>query len=107
MCFHYEVGPPSIYRCQFVTARKPRECSECFLSILKGERYHYVFGVWEGSPSTYSICEQCQWLRERIAESERKAGCGSYGVYPPLGDLHDCLEEGHYRSLGWVPLEME
>ncbi len=46
-----------------VVARKVHRCDECCRSINPGERYEYVFGVWDGDQSTYKTCADCESVR--------------------------------------------
>lgn len=49
-----------------VTARKEHQCCECDRTILKGETYEYVSGVWSGKFSTYKTCLRCIEVREKF-----------------------------------------
>jgi predicted RNA-binding Zn-ribbon protein involved in translation (DUF1610 family) len=61
-CFyisHEDLDTPSIYREKTPVARKEHICTECGRIILPGERYRYVFGIWE-KPEVYKRCMDCQ-----------------------------------------------
>jgi hypothetical protein len=60
-------GGPDVYRDKIQTARKQHQCSECCRIIEKGEKYEYVFGVWD-SPSVYKTCEDCLSIRNQFFE---------------------------------------
>ena len=62
--------PSSIYRASTPRARKRYCCGECGTPILPGDRYENVFGIWEGSPTTFRTCEPCcdlrVWVRNNV-----------------------------------------
>jgi len=58
-----DYDPPTLYRADIVRARKRYKCCECDGVIEIGERYEYVFGLWEGYTSTHKTCERCRDLR--------------------------------------------
>jgi hypothetical protein len=64
-CGCYDDGP-SVHRVKIVKARKPHKCCECFEPINVGDEYQYIFGVWDGEPSSYHTCEKCDDLRESL-----------------------------------------
>lgn len=67
MC-SFDVGDgPKIYKQKDQQARKNHICSECDREIAKGEKYRYVFGVWDSSkPIIFKTCAHCiipqEWL---------------------------------------------
>ncbi len=105
MCFSSN-HRPTIYDERRVKARKQHECFECQLPIRVGEQYLACAGLWDGDWRTYRLCATCEWLRERVAASERKVGCGSHEAYPLFGELYEALDEGHGELIGMVSLEM-
>lgn len=62
-CYCDEV-PASVYVKTIRKARKQHLCHECAGTIMAGERYEHVFGVWEGVAETYDTCCRCLDLRE-------------------------------------------
>lgn len=54
---------PEIHSEYDYTAKKQHKCSECGRIIMPGEKYEYVFGVWDGIPSIYKTCRDCQSVR--------------------------------------------
>lgn len=56
-----------IYNAARVQARKRYTCSECHRAIDQGQRYEYVFGVWEGSPAVFRTCARCLSIRDWVA----------------------------------------
>lgn len=55
--------PASVYRSSTPRAKKSHRCEECGTTILIGERYEYVFGIWDNSPASFRTCESCYDLR--------------------------------------------
>lgn len=54
-------------------ARKAHRCEECRGSIVPGELYTYVSGVWDGCPDSWRMCSACTdvmhaWYRFARAE---------------------------------------
>jgi len=48
------------------TARKEHRCCECHRTILPGEKYEYVSGMWEGKFDTYKTCIDCLSIRNQF-----------------------------------------
>jgi hypothetical protein len=59
-------GLAEVYRSSMRKARKAHKCSECHQAIAIGERYEYVFGVWNGVWNTYKTCPDCLEVREEF-----------------------------------------
>ena len=57
-----------MYKAKRHTARKQHICSECARIIEIGEKYEYVFGVWQ-TPSVYKTCIDCLSIREQFFEN--------------------------------------
>lgn len=56
---------PETYHARIVArARKPRTCPECGEAIAVGDRYEYVWGIWEGRADTQITCADCLSLRQ-------------------------------------------
>ncbi|WP_427501345.1 hypothetical protein ACQE3E_06490 [Methylomonas sp. MED-D] len=53
---------PKIYSASRRIARKAHRCDECCRTIQPGERYEYVFGVWD-RPEQFRTCQHCLALR--------------------------------------------
>lgn len=57
---------PSVYSERERIARKDHKCGECGRTILKGEPYQFVSGVWDGRANSYKTCSHCcvvqEWL---------------------------------------------
>jgi len=57
---------PSVFHVKLHKARKEHCCNECHRTILPGEQYEHVFGVWNGESGTYKICGFCLALRAYV-----------------------------------------
>ena len=73
-------------------ARKTHTCEECREPILKGQRYNYVTGVYDGSWSDGRTCLPC-------------AGIGR--DYFPRGYMATCLREDFRQCKGFDYLTCE
>jgi hypothetical protein len=49
------------------TARKEHVCHECRKPIVRGQRYEYASGVWDGRPSSFKTCLLCVEIRTHFA----------------------------------------
>jgi hypothetical protein len=78
MC-HCEL--PRVFNDVVRTSRKTRRCDECYRDIVRGEAYHAISGLWDGSWSFYSVCMFCEALRDVIQR----------------GDLDNCVAFGQMR----------
>lgn len=96
-CF-CDYDPPSVYRRQIVTARKPHKCYECSGEIGPGEQYEYVFGIWEGCADVFKTCERCydirQWVKNNVP-----CFCWAHGNM--LDDAECAIDDAFWRA----PLE--
>lgn len=50
------------------TARKPTKCDACAAPIAVGEKYAYVFIVFEGDRSQVRRCARCQVIHKHLRE---------------------------------------
>lgn len=86
---------PSFYECRIVTARKRHQCEECTGTILTGERYEYVSGLWDGYFNYYKTCERCidirQWTKNNVP-----CLCWAHGNM--IEDCREAVEEAHHRA---------
>ncbi len=80
---------PAVFNDTLRKSRKPRACDECHQVIEKGEVYHAISGLWDGSWSNLDICLFCDELR-RLAERD-----GGYCECIPIGGLEEVLAECH------------
>lgn len=75
---------PSVYRETMVTARKQHRCGECGRDISPGERYQYVFGVWDNQSGSYRTCAHC-----RIAQRWLQSNCDGWLFGCVLEDIQE------------------
>ena len=92
MCFWHD-NSPSVFREKIVKAEKQHKCCECYRMIRPGEKYHYVFGIWEGLSDTFHTCRNCMWDRCRVRTIEDMEGCRGAEREPPFGSLRDALHD--------------
>ena len=71
---------PSAYKHAKPKAKKVHKCCECRGEIQPGEVYHLHSGIWDGRPSAFKVCNDCEELRERI----RVQGNLCWDEVPPL-----------------------
>jgi hypothetical protein len=61
-------------------------CDECYGTIEAKEEYEHVWGIWDGSPSTFKTCADCLEFRDWFA-SHVPCVCWTYG------DVHEIARE--------------
>jgi len=73
-------------------ARKQHQCQECGRTIKPGERYMFIFTVFEGEARGNKVCAHCEiacdWLR---------SNCGGYMLHAVEEDIDQHVEE--YRRM--------
>ncbi len=74
---------PTVFDASTPRARKAHRCCECRGVIPPGEQYHLFTGLWDGRWDAYKTCEDCEKLRNKIAQGRRG------GEWPAFGDLYD------------------
>jgi hypothetical protein len=57
-------GYPSLIKEKIRTANKNHICCECGKTILTGEKYEYVWGVWDSESQVYKTCMDCKSVRD-------------------------------------------
>jgi hypothetical protein len=72
-------------------ARKAHRCCECHGAILPGEMYHHHHGVWDGEPSDYKVCMDCEALRDECDRDVEYDECTPFG-----GLLELAVLQGEY-----------
>jgi hypothetical protein len=97
MCFSYD-NYPSVFNERHHKAKKAYRCSECNCWIWPGEIYLHIWGVWEGTASTYRRCERCEKLADAITQVELDEGCGAAEASPGLGNLFNDYHDGDYAE---------
>ena len=65
MCDSY----PEFYCEEFPKAKKEHKCSNCARTILIGEKYQKIKGVWDGEFSQYKICADCAKLQKYVFDN--------------------------------------
>jgi len=81
----YDCERPSVYRvATYFARRKEHRCIECCEKIKIGDKYEYVFGVWDGEASQHKTCMRCVLIRDKLF--------GSCSIYGELREqVWDCL----------------
>lgn len=83
-----EADVPSVWRSEWRRARLQHRCVGCSETILKGDRYHYCWGVYDGHPEHFKHCARC-WVVYGYADSRMR----EYGMLASLaldcGDIWD------------------
>ena len=90
-----DYDPPSFYSQFLRTARKAHKCEECSGSILPGEKYEYVAGMWDGYFNDFKTCERCVDLRT-WTKNNVPCLCWSHGN--TIEDCREAVEEASYRA---------
>jgi len=54
---------PRVYNEQTRQARKQHFCCECNKTIMPGEKYVYITGVWNNEWATYKTCLRCDHIK--------------------------------------------
>ncbi len=87
----------SVYRKSEHTARKQHKCSECGAPILPGERYEYVFAIWDGDPTHVRTCCRCTALRDFVV-AHIPCSCWAHGNL--LEDMQTEVEHYSHEAPG-------
>ena len=90
-----DYDPATIYSKRIVKARKVYRCEECPNRIQIGERYEYVFGVWEGYASQFKTCSDCTDLRQWVTNNV-PCFCWAHGNMRE--DAREAIEEAAFRA---------
>ncbi len=85
---------PTVYACDRPTARKEHKCYECRGVIRVGEKYHKHHGIWDGSASTYKVCNECEALRMKADDGARDNEDRT-----PFGGLYETVFESRDAAL--------
>lgn len=87
--------PPDFCHVEVRAARKEHRCCECSGHIMKGEKYEYVRGKWEGSLMTFKTCERCHDIRQ-WTENNVPCLCWAYGNI--VDACREAVEEATFRA---------
>ena len=90
-----DYDPPSVFSSKMVKARKQHRCDECRRRISAGERYSYVFGVWDGYANSFHICANCEEIRSFVSINI-PCFCWAYGNM--LEDAREAVEAAYMRA---------
>ncbi len=85
---------PSVYQCDWPTARKEHTCCECHGKIAAGEKYHKHHGIWDGEADTFKVCDDCEALRAEVDKNEKDPEFKT-----AFGELYESVFETHYLPL--------
>ncbi len=99
-------GPECFSEAQRV-ARKEHRCVECGGTIVKGDIYRHMSGIWDGTPDTFKWCDTCTTIYNLVSgwhEEDRRAFFDlpiekRYRRFPPerfcftYGDMLECAVE--------------
>lgn len=69
---------PTVYRKSEHTARKDHKCRECGSTIAPGQRYEYVFAIWDGDAAHVRTCCRCLALRDFVV-AHIPCSCWAHG----------------------------
>ena len=89
-CYHDTDGP-EVFQVRHRKAKQRYVCFECGYVIPIGERYEYVFGVWDKIAWVFRTCERCADLRDSL---------GVGGWCSSFGDLFSDYREFLYGEFG-------
>lgn len=79
-----DVELPALITITMRKARKEHKCYECGDTILPGDLYENVRGLWDGAWSEYKTCRVCTAIRRDFC-------CDGF-IYGTLWEtLHECL----------------
>ena len=79
---------PTLYEEKLVKARKQHKCAECISPIVKGERYYYVKGLWEGRFDSFKFHKDCHDFRQMITPTYQR----NWDDYIAFGMLFEAIE---------------
>ena len=76
-----------VYNASERTARKHHLCGECHRLIEPGERYEYVFEIYDGDPQSHKTCMTCGQMGRELL------GCILHGrVWQDIHE-HYCADD--------------
>lgn len=94
-------GQCSVWQESHRIARKGHRCQECGRKIAVGERYWYIFIVYDGDGSGNKICAHCEiacdWLR---------ANCGGFVMTMIADDIREHVAEYVNGPLARLSIQM-
>jgi len=87
--------PADVYQATVRKARKEHSCDECGAKIIPGDRYENVFGVWEGSSSTWKTCAYCRDIRTWV---NNNVPCLCWAHGNTMQDCRNAIEDASTRA---------
>lgn len=54
------IDAPTVYTEKEVVARKRHDCYECTRTIVPGEPYAAISGLWDGRWDRFKLCRRCR-----------------------------------------------
>lgn len=85
---------PAPYTEKLVTARKDHQCCACRQPILKGQRYEYINGCWDGEWDRFKTCLACSELRNAFCCSSGLERIFEDITEMFLPDINPCCLDG-------------
>lgn len=98
-CYCDYDGLPSVYRESQHVARKQHVCYECRRKIKAGEKYEYVFSVYDGAAQEIRTCQHCLAIRDWVT-AHVPCFCIYHGNI--LDDARDAVYEYSHEAPGLV-----
>ena len=95
-CF-CDYDPPEVSSVSIRAARKQHKCEECGCNILSGDRYEYVWGIWEGWQDSFKTCPRCLDLREWV-KAHVPCFCWAHGNM--LDDARETIDQYRHECEG-------
>lgn len=87
----WDLDTPTLHESKIVKARTKHVCRECRSTIMPGEKYERVKGLWEESFQTHKTCLPCMRIRNHY--------CSSGFIYGELREtLINCLDIDYLKS---------
>jgi hypothetical protein len=87
--------PADVYQATVRKARKEHSCDECGGKIISGDKYENVFGVWEGTSSTWKTCQHCRDIRTWV---QNNVPCLCWAHGNTMQDCRDAVDEAAIRA---------
>ena len=78
----WDLDMPSFSNNVIRRAAKPHVCEECGDAILKGDRYEYASGMWDGEFMAFKTCLVCVEVRTAFT-------CGGYAITQLWENMRD------------------
>lgn len=93
MCY-LDLEPCEVFDERERRARKEHKCDCCHGLILKGQKYHSHFSIFENEITSEKICEKCYADREKFAKEHDN-------MRTTPGYTYEAITECYHESDGW------